>query len=570
MRIFGRPLGLLLSIVLVGACDCGETAVVVPIPPGPIGGATPTAPTAPMAATAPTAQVGTPIATGTVPTNELMVLAGSKAALTLALRLDKWSEAMTALRALAGPALPPEMIPLLSFDRPEALMAMAGRDAAAMSQVQGLDRTRPIVVRIGEAPDDFSAAIASGVAGAPSPLRHVVVIPATDSAVLRASLTEKATQACRGLSPTTFDCNGMTLSFFEHGTWVLAALSRTPVASVNELVSTPGREGTLAWALDASRPMSAHFRIREARAFAMFFAAEDIAQARTRSRSIPGNEGINALFQMFVHMSPFGQEVESFAVSLRAAPASLIAVAQLTPTGHRRLSLQTSGIAAQVSPAMVTVRSSYDLRSITNAAPDAFTFANASRPRDVTRPLERCGPGCMLRVLAEPIGYAHTVGRIGAEELNEVVSIQHRSDLPPGVIDVEIDTVRVAEEAGEPDLRRMAQIVPRLHLHSTIQGTMWAGAMGHTPNLPLEQAVASAPRPEAAPAQAACFEALAQATLRAFETAGEAAPAQRSAILGAALQAQAAQLSCVTDPGLRPEAQGYVTALQQLSVAAAR
>lgn len=565
MRIFGQPLGLLLSLLLVGACNCGESGespTVTPIPPGPLGGAAPTAPGVP------TAQVGTPIGAAAVPTNELMVLAGSKAAVTLTLRLDKWSEAMSALRSLAGPALPPEMIPLLSFDRPEALMAMAGREAAVMSQIQGLDRARPILVRIGEAPDDFSAAIASGVTGAPSPLRHVIVIPATQSTVLRASLTEKAAQACRGLSPTTFDCNGMTLSFFEHGTWVLASLSRSPIATVGELISAPGSEGTLAWALDASRPMSMHIRVHQARGFAMFFAAEEMAEEQRGAAF--RTQGINALFQSFVHMSPFGQEVESFALSLRAAPASLIAVAQLTPTGQRRLALQTSGIAPQVSPAMVTVRSSLDLRSITGAAPDAFTFGGTMRPRDVTRPLERCGPGCMLRVLAEPIGYAHTVSRIGAEELNEVLAIQHRSDLAPGVIDVEIDTVRVAEEAGERDLQRMAQVVPRIHLHSAVQGNMWAGAMGHAANLPLEQARSSASRPEPTPAQVACFETLAQATLRAFEAAGEASADQRSAILGAAVQAQSAQLGCVTNPRLRPEAQGYVTALQQLSAAVAR
>ncbi|MFT5359126.1 MAG: hypothetical protein ACI9KE_006369 [Polyangiales bacterium] len=557
-----------LLLLVLGACDCGESTEVVPIPPGPIGGSTG------VHTATPPPQAGTPIAPVAVPTNELMLLAGSKATITLALRLDKWSEAMAALRALAGPALPPEMIPLLSFDRPEALMAMAGREAAAMSQVDGLDRARPILVRIGEAPDDFSAAIATGLGQAPSPLRHVVVIPATQSAVLRASLAEKASSACRGLSPSTFDCNGMTLSLFEHGTWVLAALSRSPIASVQDLITAPGTEGTLAWALDASRPMSAHVRVREARAFAMFYGAEDMANAMSRinrpSRSEANASGIESIFGAFIHMSEFGQEVDTFALSLRASPASLLAVAQFTPTGERRLGLPTSGIAAQVSPSMVTIRSRYDLRSIANAAPDAFAFGNAQRPRDVGRPLRDCGPGCMLRVIAEPFGYAHTVGRIGSAEFDGVFAIQHRSDFAPGVIDVEIDTVRVADEAGEPDLRRMAQAVPRVHLHSEVRGRMWAGAMGHTPNLPLELAAPGASRPDSAPTQAACFDVIAQSTLLALESIKRTPAAQRVAAITAAAQVLLAQIGCVTDERLRGEAGGYMTALQEIGRVHAR
>lgn len=546
---------LFLPLLLVTACECGQSDEVVPIPPGPIGATTPT----PVAA---------PAAAGTVPASELMTLAGSQAAVTLTLRLDKWSEAMAALRALVGPALPPQMLMLLSFDRPEALMAMAGREAAAMSQVDGLDRTRPIIVRLGEAPDDLSAALAAGTASAPSPLRHVAVIPATQSSVLLASLSAKATEGCNASGPAQFDCDGRTLSLFEHGNWVLVAVSRTPIASAAALVGAPGREGTLAWALDARRPMSAHIRVHQARAFAMFDSAESMAGALAfvspSSRAEVAADGMTSIFNAFVHMSAFGQEVDTFAFSLRASPPSILGVAQLNATGQQRLALHTNGLAAHVEPSAVTVRTGYDLRSISTAAPDAFTFANAQRPREVMRPLEECGPGCMLRVLAEPIAFSHTVNRIGAEEFNDILAIQHRSDLAPGVIDVDIDMMRVATETGETDLRRMATAVPHVHLHSQITGSMWAGALGHAPNLALEPATATAPRPSPSADQVACFNTLARTTLDAFESLGETPPAQRNASLAAATQAQNAQLGCVA-PELRAEAQSYVTALQQVS-----
>lgn len=483
---------------------------------------------------------------------------------------------MTALRALAGPALPPEMLPLLSMDRPEALMAMAGGEAAALSQVQGLDRTRPLLLRLGEAPDDFDGAVATAMGRAPSQLRHVLVLPATESAVLRASLAEKAGQLCRSATASTFQCDDHLLSLFEHGSWVVASLSRAPVA-LAELVASPGGEGTLAWALDARRPMSLHFRMREARGVAMFYGAERMNQAMLSMRASPADrgaavaEGIQSIFRAFVHMSAFGQEIETAALSLRASPASVLGVAQLTSTGESRISAPSSAALGQATPAMVTVRSHYHLRSLTASTPDAFTFADARSPREVSRPLNECGAGCMLRVLAEPFGYAHTVSRIGAEEFNEIVAFVQDDALAPGVIDVEFDNARIAEEAGEPELTRMAASVPRGHLHSQVQGRMWAGALGHSPNLPLEAAGlgTTPPRPEADDAHVACFQTLAETTLGALDSLRRSSPAERRATLAAAAQAQEAQRRCVTAPTLRGEAEAYLSAVQQISAALA-
>ena len=538
-----RVLLLCLMFSACGGSDESESSAstnAAPIAPG-----TPSAPGAPAAP-----GQGTAIAPSTGSADVLSV--AGDAAVTYMLRLDRWSETMATLRALAGSGLPSEMVPMLSMDRPEALLAMLDvPDAEAISQMRGLDRSRPMIVRQGESEGGLARAM-QVLEGQRTSLRHVIVLPASDSAALARSVASVSSRVCQQLaSPMVRRCGPhQNLGIYEHGAWVLAVFAEHVPDSVDELLGAPQRGGTLAWAMADERPVSLHVDMSKLRDLSIFTEA----QMRRRTGGGLFAHAVQSMMETYIRLSPMGVEFSSMALSLRSSPPSLLAVAQLTPVMQERVQMgNTPGpFVHEGTHPIITVRSSYDLNAMARGGSDAFSFSQANSPRDVMRPLQSREPVGALRVLAEPFGFAHTVLRIGAGEMEPFVTIRRVPMMAPGTLDIELDVQALANQMHERELEAIARGVPRLHLHSQIQGNMWAGALGHTTNLPLVPATPGAPIEAPNFDQKACAEELVNIALSADADAAQ------------ALSTFESRRSCATHPAVRRESLSYLQALRRL------
>lgn len=402
---------------------------------------------------------------------------GQDAALTIFLWTQHWPETGTIIRNLLPNAarVPEDLEGLVSSVRPEWRHVIAA--------LEGLDTSRPVVVRWGEAKDDLAAALAAGQGQGPNYLREVVALPTTDPARLIASIREGVAVLCPARGEG-FVCSDESLvRIEERAGWVFLLMGDDEVALTLEVEASRSLTAVERWAMRSRSGFAFLLRPSRLRGAATF------AYARERLR---GQRGVSPrivrrLAQVFLRYSMHGENFSELALGFDPALGGVVSVGQLSERGLERFTAAPTQPAVPAAPAPVangtrslgsgspriTIRAGRDLSALVNRVPFAAGLRRGSGRSRSFHQLQR---------LANPLTYSVEYSGF----TNTHLALEHRPELGADRVDA-ILRDRAAEAGGQPT---------PLHIRSRVQGAGWSAAVsrneGEVPTFNADPATPSA------------------------------------------------------------------------------
>ncbi len=545
---------------------------------GGCGGAAHTA-VAPVAVTA----VDVPLATD-------FAAAGDSAVLTVAVRPHTPEEFQRALRAalprgLGRPSDLDEVAERLAPARVldgwfRDLLHLRAEDAEGLPSIltwRGLDETRPVYVRLGEAPEGFIEMV-NVAYGGPASFRHVLALPTTDSATLRADLAPFVA-SCEGTGNDAYRCtNRGRVVFVGASRWLFVALYTDPesteVPTEADLMGTAEgqRMGAGVWALSADASVAGIIRGRRIRSAATHFASYQIASAveaaSEDTREILRAYGLSEMLAAYVQTSPFDREIDEWAFVVGTEPFAVALSADLTEVGAARWRTQNADAPAEVNQGLQSsdppeqsafrIRSALDLEALAARAPLPFGFRSLSTDEGAFA-MAACGYGCFVNRFFDLMAYGAFARRhigAGSDE-----TVRHDDSLPDGTLNADI--------AVGPWLFGV-NVDAQIHVRARLEGRRWSVGVAS------EESAAAGAQARAQERTAAdagsgsyeqdsllCIERLGLGVAAALKASMQVSGENRTLLLNAARQELAEDAGCVTDEGLAEERDAYLQVFER-------
>lgn len=423
----------------------------------------------------------------------------------------------------------------------------------------GLDLTRPIFFRMGEAPEELQSALAV-LAGGPSPLRHVLACPATDPVALQANFESMFTRCT--LSDGLRQCGERQVQIVHNDEWVFVVQSEgaMPALSASDLMAPA--DPLAEWAY-ASGPVAAFVRSRRIRGAAAHLASGAavgaLAGASPESAGLMRTMAASEIVGAYLRTSPYGNDFPTMAFVVQPSPFSLSFRASLSERGVQ-YSQGSVGEASREGNAEsgVLIRTSFDFALFTAGR---HPFGYPVDPRSMQDAMRTCGFACMIRAAFEPRAYLPFVlgGPSRAAALSANSELEVDPSLDPGTVDVDVDASQIP----------IARDGALLSLRSRFDERSWSGGLsfdaeGATAALALARNAPDVAVPfqqDGSDSSLACLDSLGQhvtMSLAGLAQAPDVGAQAREGVMG-----RAAELArCASDPVHAADRDGYLAALE--------
>ncbi|MFK7999300.1 MAG: hypothetical protein AB8H86_06865 [Polyangiales bacterium] len=422
----------------------------------------------------------------------------------------------------------------------------------------GLDLTRPIFFRVGEAPDELQGALAV-LSGASSPLRHVLACPATDAAALQAHF-ESLFANCP-VSGGMRQCRRHQVQIVHNAEWVFVVRHEGPMPALSAADLMAPADPLAEWAYE-NGPVAGYLRPQSIRGVGAHLgsarAADALSEASGDSvnlmRWIAASEVVGAYLQS----SPYGMEAEGFAFVVQPSPLSLSFRASLSQAGaHYSQTPRGEAARGGNTETGIVIRSSYALNAL--LAPH-HPFGYGTDEREINEAMRRCGVACSIRAAFEPSAYLpFLVDAQGpSAALSAIAELEVDPALEAGTLDIDADTSSI----------QGARAGARLFARSRIAERSWSGGVSFVAEAASEALALARSAPElplvpdagASEASLRCLDALGQHVTLSLSSLADApnsgAEARPSVYL------RAAELSrCASDPAHAADRDAYLAAL---------
>jgi len=495
--------------------------------------------------------------------------AGDRAAFTFFVRPRRWPEVQRAVMSELASEPSGELARLLNAPLSELLPLMGGAElAAALGELRGVDGERPIIVRIGEGGEgglEAIARVAQDPTVAPTGLRHVVAVPATDVAEARASLERAMRHVCAVAD--RFRCEGnLSVSFEVAGDWVFAV-----VGDLDAPLHAAAPAGVIArWTMDPRWPAALHVRpsafqpAATQKALRTMLRARQVLEGDLRTEITA--QGLAEVLMFHARTTPEAHEIQEMGLALRTEPASLAFVGRLSALAAQALS--TAGAPSQPRTPQgperfFRLRSGIDLVEAARLRPPL----HGTEPGTGRAPprLRRCGLYCEYADRVQPLAGARMQLFMNVPtRLNQHLSYEQDPTLAPGTLEALFDIQGVASATNAPTAKLVATLVPGVHFRATVEDGAFAGALGLRPDLPYALPVLEPASTSVTAEELACLERLQLAALDAVvmpaSTAAEVRRQQHAEGRAAATEA----LACLTTPALRAEGEATLRAVDAI------
>ncbi|MFT5356792.1 MAG: hypothetical protein ACI9KE_004018 [Polyangiales bacterium] len=434
-------------------------------------------------------------------------------------------------------------------------------DLVSVLDWPGLDLTRPIFFRMGEAPDELQSALAV-LAGGLSPLRHVLACPATDPVALQANFESMFTRCT--LSGGLRQCGERQVQIVHNADWVFVVQDEdpSPAVSASDLMAPP--DPLAEWAY-ASGPIAAFVRAPRIRGAAAHFAAglgaRAIASADPESAGLLRTMAASEIVGAYLRSSPYGSELTNMAFVLQASPLRLSFRASLSEDGAH-YSQAPVGEANRGGNAEfgVLIRTSSPVEALLGAARQPFGYPTAERAMNSA--MRSCGIACVVRGVFEPSAYLPFLlgGSSPTAALSALAELEVAPSLDAGTFDVDVNV--------NSSMIPMGRDGARMSIRSRFDVRSWSGGLsfdaeGATSALVLAR---SAPdtdvlaQDDGRDASLACLNGLGQHVTMSLE--GLAQAPDVAAQARESVMARAAELGrCANDPVHAADRDGYLSAL---------
>lgn len=378
-------------------------------------------------------------------TGELMRAAGDKGMLMLVLRDAGWTDLRDRVSPLFDKGWSRLTRQLVAADGPIAFLAALAEALdleLAAPAIRGRDPSRPIVVSMFEAPFDGPPGVAFSRTARTDdlllPLRHQIVIPATDTAALTASLhawLAVGAHECPelvaghtgaiglehpGAWPTKLFIailpgrSHVRVAVFERGRHVSAA-DVSPLLDIDD--AQPPDTPAMRLTGDARHPIAVMLRPWQIRPYSAWSGVSDTQRALDVAGSGRLDEARAAGFSIAVSAELLAMDDNaefgdwSFAARADDERVRVAAVASLTPVGQRAWQAGTAVAAARVPlahPAPVRISGSVDAHAMLGVA-EADLFEDLP---DLLRTASMCGDPCRAYLLLRsPLATANALAR---------------------------------------------------------------------------------------------------------------------------------------------------------------
>lgn len=422
----------------------------------------------------------------------------------------------------------------------------------------GIDLSRPIYFRVGEAPDDLPSALAV-LSGAPSPLRHVLACPATDASALQGHF-ESLFANCP-VSGGLRQCRGHQVQIVHNADWVFIVRNEGPMPALDASELMAPADPLADWAYH-SGPVSGFLRPTSLRGVAAHLGAAQassaLGSADAESAHLMRTMAASEIVGAYLRSSTYGIELERVAFFVHPSPLALSFRASLSESGARYSQVPVGEANREGNAESgVLIRTGYDLNALLAAR---HPFAYPTEERQMNEAMRSCGMSCGLRALFEPSAYFSFLlgGSSRAVALGANAELEVDPSLEAGSLDVDVDTSRV------PGARAGGLLSVRSHLGAR-SWSVGVSFVAEDANSALDLArnapdVAGVRHPLGSEASLTCLADLGQhvaLSLAARVQAPDNAPETRQNV-----QLRAAELArCANDPAHAADRDAYLAAL---------
>jgi len=413
----------------------------------------------------------TPVTTAPSPAAEgALAVAGDLSPWTIIGVPARWPELRDAMRAMVPGELPRDLEELFAMTSYEQLIGkMGGRGRRTFSELQGVDPTRPAVLRFAEVmTDDFGALLE--VTRETSYLRHVLAIPAADAAALEADLRSR-------------EDHGERFWVQRDGDYVFAVFAehdRPTPPDMTRLRSDTPPSAVLRFAF-RDHPVAMHLRGSRLQPYATAIGAEMMTRALhwvedAEQLAAMRTVGTAELLGARARTEPSSHEIAEVALAVVPGPAPRIdGMARLTVRGRDALAagIEAPPVQRGVLGAPIGVRTGISFPAAAQASGMPVGYEGL-QGRELTRAFQRCGFACAAASLAQPFSAARTVGVRPLRELDEAGILALAAGEPTRV-DADLDLMALARLSRE---REIVAMQPRpIFLRTEVRGGAWFGSL---------------------------------------------------------------------------------------------
>lgn len=469
---------------------------------------------------------------------------GDTALLTVMVQPERWDDVHQVIVSLLGEEPPDgDLRRLVAFRSFADLLTLESRRWGAMARdLPAFDGSRPVVLRMWELPaaaQTLQSAFAT-VDDAPSPLRHVIVVPSTDPATTAAGLRERAAERCEEVSPDTLRCFRGALHLVPDEDQIFVVLDQSETSpALDSLYGRAAPTRSFRWATDRQHPVAAHVRGSALRhAFVQqgaMMVSGALAAVSDDFRGVMRSVGVGELLGAYARSGPEGREIAEAAVALRSTPQpAIVWAAELTPTGVERFAQAPSAGAGSGGGDWFDLRSRLALGEV--GLPAGYEGLSDSRRREA---FTECGFACVLQSLAQPLAAYGLMRETGLLPREPAFVPRPDPALPAGGLALDVDLRR----APDASIQFLGRFVSSVHARSELRGDSWLGTLSaRQPDsdfLPLP----SGPAALAGPDEPACVRALALRIGDALQAVANTSEAERRTIIGRTRE-QVATIAC--------------------------
>jgi hypothetical protein len=360
---------------------------------------------------------GPPTALPDAATLAMVDAAGDRALAVVVLRPDAWAALHQALAPLAA-TLPGGG--KAAFERatdPGALLPPEG------SPVNGWDRTRPVVLALGEATRSGPpGTLAPTLDATPGALRHRALIPATDPVALTARLAAAA-EALGAKPDAAVGSHGYRLgddtvvALFPEEKRVRVEVAVGAPTSLDAPTGKPAHTPALLAAATGAEGVAVVFRPWHLRAVSTWYGHRKVDQALANvdvsNLQAIRLQGLAELLTGELLMDDEGAEMDDrlLAIGAEGGGVRVRSVSSLTPAGAAILEAGESGAAAPL-PLQRDVLAAFTVRLDARAAVDKASvppgLSDGKKLRDLTRQFMEGGPATSMHAAERtPFGLVH-------------------------------------------------------------------------------------------------------------------------------------------------------------------
>lgn len=407
------------------------------------------------------------------PAVDMSWIGGGDALVELMIRPHRWPEVRDAARALTGErAMPRDIEDLLATATFQDAVRLVFDDR--FGTLNGLDPERPVMARLFEPaqPISFAQVMQAAQGNTQTALvHHWVVIPATDTAVLAASIREGLSRRCER-NGDAMRCRSHDLHLLTADDWVVVAIDtdQLPERSANNDAS---------WAL--GHPAAMHVQFEKMRQIGPYVGATRVDAALSAASDEVQNTmravATSELLVAHLHLRPELEELDSAVVALSTEPFGFIGAARMTERGAA-IPFQR-GAPTAASEAALVIRTGFDLEAARSNFPTFDTGVEYDTPQDLIHRIQECGFFCFAHGVSLPFTSARMAREMGAFEAAEFAWVVDDSLAENEVrLDAQLD------QFPRP-LRELGQLVPQARLSARRESSHWVAALGfpETPSL---------------------------------------------------------------------------------------